>query len=78
MRILIALVLLLLGILGTLLPVLPGFPFLIAFAYVIGLLDRERFLRLIKRFQGRRRSFQRKVVSCILINFVYRRRLNLK
>ena len=78
MRILVAVILLVFGVLGIVLPVLPGIPFLIAFLYVSGLLKREKFLRLVKKYQGRRNSLQRKVVSCILINLVYRRSLNLK
>jgi uncharacterized membrane protein YbaN (DUF454 family) len=78
MRVFIALLLLALGILGIFLPFLPGFPFLVAFAYVVGLIDRSKFLRFIKRFQGRKGSSQRKLVSCILIRLVYGRKLNLK
>jgi len=78
MRLFVAIVLLSVGIAGLVLPLIPGVPFLLAFLYVVGLLNRERFLKTIKRFQGRRNTFQRKLVSCILINLLYRRRLNLK
>ncbi|EDP75901.1 hypothetical protein [Hydrogenivirga sp. 128-5-R1-1] len=78
MRLFVAAVLLLLGVVGLVLPLIPGVPFLIAFLYLAGLLDRDRFLRSIKKFQGRRNTFQRRLVSCILINLVYRRRFNLK
>ena len=78
MRILVAIALLILGILGIALPVLPGIPFLIAFLYVLGVLKRDRFLKLLRRYRGKRNSLQRKVVSCILIKLVYRRSINIK
>ncbi|RLJ70655.1 hypothetical protein BCF55_0935 [Hydrogenivirga caldilitoris] len=78
MRFVLAFALLAIGIVGIILPVLPGIPFLLAFLYVVGFLKKERFLRMLKRYQGERNSFQRKVTSCILIYVVYHRRLNLK
>ncbi len=74
----IVLLLLSLGILGIFLPLLPGIPFLVALLYVLGIIDKKRMLRLLKRFQGRKGSFQRKIVACLIIRLIYRRKLNLK
>ncbi len=74
----IALFLIFIGILGILLPVIPGIPFLIASLYVLGILNRKIAVRLLKKFKGKRNSVQRRIIGCIILKLVYKRRVNLK
>ncbi len=77
-RFAIALSLFLLGVLGVVLPFIPGWPFFLIALYVLGLIERKKLLRALKRLGGKRGSLTRKLVACLIVRLVYRRRLNLK
>lgn len=77
-RLSVAFLLAILGVLGLLLPLLPGWPFILLSLHLLGLVDRRKLLRSLKRLGGKRGSFSRKLIACVIIRVVYRRRLNLK
>ena len=64
-RLILALISLALGIAGTVLPALPGFPFLVAFLYTVGLIKKRHLLRFLAKFKGKRGSISRRAVAYI-------------
>ena len=66
------------GVLGLVLPLLPGWPFLLIALYMLGLVSKRRLLKGLKRLGGKRGGLLRKLIACLIIKVVYRKRLNLK
>ncbi len=77
-RLTVAVLLFALGLIGILLPVIPGVPFLLIALFMFGVLSRRNFLRYSKRFRGRRGSLWRRMIACVLIRIVYRKKFSLK
>ncbi len=73
-RYLLAFMFLVVALIGFFVPFVPGVPFLILSMFMFGLISRKRLVSTLKKFQGRRGSRNRKMISWLIIRFVYGRR----
>ena len=79
MKYILGLLLAILGILGVIFPILPGIPFLIAAAFLFGIIDEEKFLKLLKKFKtNKKNTFVNKVINYVIIRYIHRKKISLK
>ncbi len=73
-RYLTAFAFLVLAFIGFLVPFIPGFLFLMVSMFMFGLISRKQLVTMLKKFQGDKGSKNRKMISWLIIRFVYGRR----
>ncbi len=76
MRYILGFLLLILGILGVIFPVLPGIPFLVAAAFLFGIIDEKKFLTILKKFKtDKRDTFVNKIINYIIIKYIHKKKI---
>ncbi|WP_456401301.1 hypothetical protein [Persephonella sp.] len=75
MRIFLGIGFLIIGILGLILPVIPGVPFLVLSAFLLGLISDQTVVRTLKKFKvkdGKNRLWD-KVINYVIIKYIHRK-----
>ncbi len=75
MRILLGILFLVLGIIGIIFPIIPGIPFLVVSAFLFGIIDEEKLLKLLKKFKTEKKnSFLNKLINYAIIKYIHKKK----
>ena len=78
MRIFWGVVFLLLGIAGIILPILPGLPFFVVSAFLLGIISEEQLVKGLKKFKikdEKMAKWTNKLINHIIIRYIHKRQI---
>ncbi|WP_457644291.1 hypothetical protein [Persephonella sp.] len=77
MRFILGFFFLIVGILGVILPVIPGVPFLVLSAFLLGIISDRTVIKTLKKFKvkdGKNRLWD-KVINYVIIKYIHRKNI---
>ncbi len=74
---LIGIIFTLIGVLGVILPILPGIPFLIIGAFMLGFVSEQKLIEVLKKTKTKsyKKNFYNKLVNFGIVKYIYKRNI---
>jgi len=76
----IGLLLIFIGILGVIFPILPGIPFLLFGAFMLGFVSEQKLIKVLKKTKTKsyKKNFYNRLVNFGIVKYIYKRNIKLK